>query len=116
MSGTKAGALLYAVLTSLAAIAALGRTAFKLSEKADRHARLSTAWSEVFLDTDRLIGLIRQENRLSEARLAQIDDLVVRFQRLEMTDDPEPDRALHEHCHQEAMEALPSERGWLPQN
>jgi len=116
LSGAKAGPVLYAVLTSLAAIAAVGRTAFKLSERADRHARMSTAWSEVFLDMDRLIGLIRLENRLSEARLAQIDDLVVRFQRVEMMDDPEPDRALHERCHREALEALPSERRWLPQS
>lgn len=108
------GVWLYGTLALAAACASVYRTAFRLTERADRHARLATAWSEIFLDIDRLLGIIRREEKLSAARLVQIDDLEMRFHRIEMMDDPAPDRELHERCQREAMQALPADRNWLP--
>lgn len=107
------GAWLYGVLALLAACASVYRTAFRLTEQADRYARLATAWSEVFLDIDRLLAIIRREEKLSDIRLAQIDDIEGRFQRIEMMDDSAPDPELHKRCHEEAMKSLPAERNWL---
>lgn len=112
--GWQPGAWLYAALGLLAACASVYRTAFRLTEQADRHARLATAWSEVFLDIDRLLSVIRRGEKLSDIHLAQINDLEVRFERIEMMDDSAPDRKLHEHCQKEAMQALPTDRNWLP--
>lgn len=113
-TGWDPGVWLYGALALAAACASVYRTAFRLTEQADRHARLATAWSELYLDIDRLLGIVRREEKLSATRLVQVDDLEMRFHRIEMMDDSAPDRELHERCQKEAIQALPADRNWLP--
>lgn len=113
--GFAGGIYFYGALTAVAAIAAVWRTSSRMSERLDRHSRLSTAWSEIFLDMDRMLGAIRQDGGLNDTRRLQVEDLIIRFHRTELLDDPQPDSRLHERMHGEALQALPVERRWLPQ-
>lgn len=108
------GIYFYGALSAAAAVAAVWRTSTRLTERMDRHARLSTAWSEIFLDMDRLLGAIRQDGAVTDVRRAQMEDLVIRFHRTELLDEARPDPALHQRAQQAALQALPVERRWLP--
>jgi hypothetical protein len=108
------GVAFFGVLSGIAAIASVYRASFRLSEKMDRHARLSATWSEVFLDMNRLLAAIRQEGCISAVRQGQMDELVIRFDRTELQDDPQPDKKLQRTAYDEALHALPVDRRWLP--
>jgi hypothetical protein len=71
------------------AVASICRTAFRISETAERHGRLAYAWNELSLDMDRAIANARREGSISPALHDRMEDLFRRFQRTEMISDVE---------------------------
>lgn len=113
---TEVGGVIFTIFLALSAISSVVRSAFGFSESIDRHSRLAYAWSDLFVDMDLLISRIRSAGRLTDTARERLSDLAARFHRIEIQDEPQPDKELLDRVFEEANQAIPADRLWLPQS
>jgi hypothetical protein len=111
---TPAGSVLLEGLVFLVAAASIARSSFRLSDLADSHARLAYSWKEIFMDLDQVAHAAKCEGVITDRLRAEMDFLILRFQRVEAMDDMRADSKTQEKLQAKAEQQLAIERQWLP--
>lgn len=102
------------ILGTIAAIAAIAKTIYNISDNIQKYTRLHTTYNEITAELEQLVEKVKRDRDFVENTRIRFDIQVKRMGTLSALDDPEMDPAEEERCYATVNEQIPPGQFWLP--
>lgn len=102
------------ILGTIAAIAAIAKTIYNISDNIQRYTRLHTTYNEITAELEQLVEKVKRDRDFTQDTRIRFDIQVKRMGTLAALDDPEMNPAEEERCYATVNDQIPPSQFWLP--
>lgn len=111
---TDNGRLVWAVVGGIAALLAVVKSTFNVSNQVELLTKLFSGHQTNFLSLERTIQIVSDQEAVDDDVRGRFNSAFDRFAELSKHDDPYPDRKLLEFFQKHVNEEIPANRLWVP--